>query len=114
VRLLAAAACCAALAAHATDPALLGRDMAIDPQKELAETRLFEDVVVAPIPISPLSDTAVAACYTSSGSWRIGAVVFASSGKVAPSFGDMGEQPDLPIADGRDGTAAYVYVKEAF
>jgi hypothetical protein len=95
VRLLAAAACCAALTAHATDPALLGRDIGLDPQKELAETRLLEDVVVAPIPISnptvgtglavvvmpfyhlgpgsPLSNTAVAAGYTSSGSWGVGA-----------------------------------------
>jgi hypothetical protein len=66
---------------------------------------------------------------------RFGAVAFAGSGKVAPSFGDMGDQPDLPsvgaglrwlasekarvnlsidVAKGRDGTAAYVYVKEAF
>jgi len=95
VRLLAAAACCAALAVHAADPALLGRDVGIDPQKELAEARLLEDVVVAPIPISnptvgtglavvvmpfyrlgersPLSNTAVAAGYTSSGSWGVGA-----------------------------------------
>jgi hypothetical protein len=91
----AAAACCAVLSAHAADGALLSRDMAIDPQKDLAETRLIEDLVVAPIPISnptvgtglavvvmpfyhlmpgsPLSNTAVAAGYTSSGSWGIGA-----------------------------------------
>ena len=96
MRLAAAAAlCCALLTAHATDQALLGKDMAIDAQKELAETRLLEDVVVAPIPISnptvgtglavvvmpfyhlmpnsPLSNTAVAAGYTSSGSWGVGA-----------------------------------------
>jgi outer membrane protein assembly factor BamA len=66
---------------------------------------------------------------------RFGAVVFAGSGKVAPSFGDMDREPDLPsvgaglrwlasekarvnlsidVAKGRDGTAAYVYVKESF
>ena len=66
----------------------------MDPAKEIAESRIFEDVVVAPIPISnptvgsglavmvmpfyhlgpesPLSNTAVAAGITSSGSWGVG------------------------------------------
>jgi hypothetical protein len=81
--------------ALAADPALLSRDMSIDPERKLAEARFFEDVVVAPIPISnptvgsglavvvmpfyklgpdsPLSNTALAAGYTSSGSWAVGA-----------------------------------------
>src|SRR5438093_4054576 len=59
---LAAAAGCIALAAHAADPALLGKDMGIEPEKGLAETRLFKDVVVAPIPISnPTVGTGLAA-----------------------------------------------------
>ena len=66
---------------------------------------------------------------------RFGAVVLAGGGRVAPSFSDMGGEPDLPsvgaglrwlasekarvnlsidVAKGRDGTAAYVYVKESF
>ncbi|MBV9190160.1 MAG: BamA/TamA family outer membrane protein, partial [Betaproteobacteria bacterium] len=95
MRWLAAAACSTALAVHAAEPAQLAREIGIDPSKELAETRLIEDVVVAPIPISnptvgtglavvvmpfyylgpdsPLSNTAVAAGYTSSGSWALGA-----------------------------------------
>lgn len=95
MRWLAAGACSIALAVHAAEPAQLAREIGIDPSKELAETRLVEDVVVAPIPISnptvgtglavvvmpfyylgpdsPLSNTAVAAGYTSSGSWALGA-----------------------------------------
>ena len=66
---------------------------------------------------------------------RFGGVAFAGTGKVASSFGDMGREPDLPsvgagirwlasekarvnlsvdVAAGRDMTALYVYVKEAF
>lgn len=66
---------------------------------------------------------------------RFGAVAFAGVGKVAPTFGDMGNEPSLPsvgaglrwlaaetarvnlsvdVARGRDDTALYVYVKEAF
>jgi hypothetical protein len=74
---------------------MFSKEMGIDPQKDLPDTHLFEDVVVAPIPISnptigtglgvvvmpfyhlgkdsPLSNTAVAAGYTSSGSWGVGA-----------------------------------------
>lgn len=85
----------AAGGALAADPALLSKDMRIEPEKALAEARVFEDVVVAPIPISnptvgsglavvvmpfyklgadsPLSNTALAAGYTSSGSWGVGA-----------------------------------------
>jgi hypothetical protein len=92
---LAAAACCIAAAAHAAEPSQLARDIGVDPSKELADSSLFEDVVVAPIPISnptvgtglavvvmpfyhlgpesPLSNTAIAAGYTSSGSWALGA-----------------------------------------
>jgi hypothetical protein len=95
VRRLAAAACCLALAAHAAEPEQLARDIGADPSRALAQARIFEDVVVAPIPISnptvgtglalvvmpfyhlgeqsPLSNTAVAAGYTSSGSWAVGA-----------------------------------------
>ena len=95
MRRLAAAAFWVALAAHAADPAQLAREIGVDPSKEIADTRLLEDVVVAPIPISnptvgtglalvvmpfyhlgdqsPLSNTAVAAGYTSSGSWAVGA-----------------------------------------
>ena len=69
--------------------------MGLDPSQEIAQARIFEDVVVAPIPISnptigtglavvvmpfyhlgpgsPLSNTALAAGYTSSGSWGAGA-----------------------------------------
>jgi hypothetical protein len=50
--LLAAAACCFAQAAHAADPAMFSKEIGIDPQKDLPDTHLFEDVVVAPIPIS--------------------------------------------------------------
>ena len=95
MRLVAAAACSLALTAHAVEPAQLAREIGVDPSKEVAQTRVFEDVVVAPIPISnptvgtglavvvmpfyhlgdasPLSNTAVALGYTSSGSWAIGA-----------------------------------------
>lgn len=95
MRWLAAGACSIALGVHAAEPAQLAREIGIDPSKEVAETRLIEDVVVAPIPISnptvgtglavvvmpfyhlgpesPLSNTAVAAGYTSSGSWALGA-----------------------------------------
>jgi outer membrane protein assembly factor BamA len=66
---------------------------------------------------------------------RFGAVVFGGWGKVARSFGDLGEEPDLPsvgvglrwlaaekarvnlsvdVARGRDDTSVYVYVKESF
>ena len=66
---------------------------------------------------------------------RWGGVVFGGWGKVSPSFGAMGEQPDLPsigagvrwlaaekarvnlsvdLARGRDDTSLYVYVKESF
>jgi hypothetical protein len=66
---------------------------------------------------------------------RFGGVVFGGWGKVAPTFGDMGDVPDLPsigagvrwlasqkarvnlsvdIARSRDSTSAYVYVKESF
>jgi outer membrane translocation and assembly module TamA len=66
---------------------------------------------------------------------RFGGVVFAGVGKVAPSFSEMGSQPDLPsygagvrwlaspkarvnlsvdVAKGRDDTSVYVYVKESF
>ena len=38
--------------ALAVDPALLSKDMRIEPEKALVEARVFEDVVVAPIPIS--------------------------------------------------------------
>ena len=95
MRRLLAAAGCIAFAAYGAEPAQLAREIGIDPSKEVAETRLIEDVVVAPIPISnptvgtglavvvmpfyhlgpesPLSNTAVAAGYTSSGSWALGA-----------------------------------------
>jgi hypothetical protein len=94
-RLAASAALLVALTAHAVEPGQLAREIGVDPSKELAETRIFEDVVVAPIPISnptvgtglavvvmpfyylgehsPLSNTAIAAGYTSSGSWALGA-----------------------------------------
>jgi hypothetical protein len=42
----------AAAEALAADPTILNKEMGVDPSKELAETRLFEDLVVAPIPIS--------------------------------------------------------------
>ena len=66
---------------------------------------------------------------------RWGGVVFGGWGKVARSFGDMGDEPDLPsigagvrwlaaekarvnlsvdVARGRDGGSVYVYVKESF
>ena len=85
----------AAAEALAADPTILTREMGVDPSQELAEARVFEDVVVAPIPISnptigtglavvvmpfyhlapgtPLSNTAVAAGVTSSGSGGVGA-----------------------------------------
>ena len=81
--------------AFAGDPALFSKDMGVDPQREIAETRMFEDVVIAPIPISnptvgtglavvvmpfyhlgkdsPLSNTVLAAGLMSSGSWGVGA-----------------------------------------
>ena len=85
----------AAAQALGADPAMLAREMGVDPTKEVAEARVFKDVVVAPIPISnptvgtglavvvmpfyqlgqdsPLSNTAFAAGYTSSGSGGFGA-----------------------------------------
>ena len=85
----------AATGALSADPALLGKDMGVDPSQPLAETRLFEDIVIAPIPISnptvgtglavvvmpfyrlgpesPLSNTTVAAGALSSGSWGVAA-----------------------------------------
>lgn len=85
----------AAMPALGADSALLNKEMGIDPAKGLADVRLIEDLVVAPIPISnptigtgvavvvmpfyhlgagsPLSNTAVAAGVTSSGSWGVGA-----------------------------------------
>lgn len=85
----------AAMRALAADQALLSKDIGIDPAKEIVEARIFEDVVVAPIPISnptvgsglavvvmpfyhlgsdsPLSNTALAAGLMSSGSWGVGA-----------------------------------------
>jgi hypothetical protein len=84
-----------AMQARAADPALFSKDMGLDPQRDIAETRMFEDVVVAPIPISnptvgtglalvvmplyhlgpnsPLSNTVIAAGLMSSGSWGVGA-----------------------------------------
>jgi hypothetical protein len=95
VRRLAAAACCIAAAAHAAEPVPLAREVGVDRSKDLSESRVVEDVVIAPIPISnptvgtglgvvvmpfyhlgpesPLSNTAIAAGYTSSGSWAVGA-----------------------------------------
>jgi hypothetical protein len=94
VRRLAAAACCLAAAAHAAEPVPLAREVGVDPSKDLAQSRFFEDVVVAPIPISnptvgtglavvvmpfyhlgpesPLSNTTIAAGLTSSRSWAVG------------------------------------------
>jgi outer membrane protein assembly factor BamA len=94
-RLAAAVALCLASLAHAVEPAQMAREIGVDPSKEVAQTRLIEDVVVAPIPISnptvgtgialvvmpfyhlgdesPLSNTAVALGYTSSDSWAVGA-----------------------------------------
>ena len=86
----------AATRALAADPALFSKEMGVDPSEPaVARQRVFEDVVVAPIPISnptvgtglavvvmpfyhlgpesPLSNTAVAAGVTSSGSWGVGA-----------------------------------------
>jgi len=86
----------AAARAHgAADPATLSSDLGVNPTRPVTESSLFEDVVVAPIPISnptigtglavvvmpfyrlgadsPLSNTIVAAGYTSSGSWAVGA-----------------------------------------
>jgi len=84
----------AAATARAGDPALLSKEMGVDPSKDAAEARIFEDLVVAPIPISnptvgtglavvvmpfyhlgegsPLSNTAVAAGWMSSGTWAVG------------------------------------------
>ncbi|HEU5178447.1 MAG TPA: BamA/TamA family outer membrane protein [Burkholderiales bacterium] len=85
----------ASACAQAADQALLSKETGVDPSKQAAETKLFEDLVVAPIPISnptigtglavvvmpfyhlgrdsPLSNTALAAGVTSSGSWGVGA-----------------------------------------
>src|SRR5687768_10571550 len=95
LRLAAGGLALAAMRALAADQALLSKEMSVDPGKEIGEVRIFEDVVVAPIPISnptigtglavvvmpfyhlgagsPLSNTAVAAGVTSSGSWGVGA-----------------------------------------
>jgi hypothetical protein len=95
MRMLACAAAMAAGPALAGDPALFSKEMGIDPSEPMASARMFEDVVVAPIPISnptvgtglavivmpfyhlgadsPLSNTALAAGMTSSGSWGVGA-----------------------------------------
>ena len=94
LRLAAGGLALAAMRALAADQALLSKEMSVDPGKDVAEVRIFEDVVVAPIPISnptigsglalmvmpfyhlgpesPLSNTAVAAGITSSGSWGVG------------------------------------------
>ena len=94
LRLAAGGLALAAMRALAADQALLSKEMSVDPGKEIGEVRIFEDVVVAPIPISnptigsglavmvmpfyhlgpesPLSNTAVAAGITSSGSWGVG------------------------------------------
>jgi hypothetical protein len=95
MRWLAAAACCIAAAVRAAEPAPLTREVGVDPAQQYAQTRGLEDVVIVPIPISnptvgtglavvvmpfyhlgpesPLSNTAIAAGYTSSGSWAVGA-----------------------------------------
>ena len=84
-----------AISAGAADQALLNREMGVDPSVPVAERPLFEDLVIAPIPISnptigtglalvampfyhlgkgsPLSNTVLAAGLTSSGSWGVGA-----------------------------------------
>jgi hypothetical protein len=81
--------------ALAADQALLGKETGVDPKKPVTDAGLFEDLVIAPIPISnptlgtglavvvmpfyhlgegsPLSNTAVAAGILSSGSWAVGA-----------------------------------------
>ena len=81
--------------ALAVDPALLGRESGVTPSREIVESRVFEDVVVAPIPISnptigtglavvvmpfyhlgegsPLSNTVLAGGLMSSGTWGVGA-----------------------------------------
>ena len=94
MRLLAAGVLLLASArALAGDPALLSKEMGVDPSKEIAETRLIEDMVVAPIPISnptvgtglavvvmpfyhlgegsPLSNTTLAGGLMSSGTWAV-------------------------------------------
>lgn len=90
-RLAAGALMCWTTCASAADPVPLSKELGVEPPKPTAETSVFRDVVVAPIPISnptvgtglalvvmpfyhlgegsPLSNTAVAAGYTSSGSW---------------------------------------------
>ena len=96
MRLLAAGVLAlAATRVLAADQALLSKEIGVDPAKEIVEARIFEDVVVAPIPISnptvgsglavvlmpfyhlgadsPLSNTALAAGVTSSGTWGVGA-----------------------------------------
>jgi len=96
MRLLAVLASSLAISrALAADPALLAKEMGIDPSRDVAETRWLADVVVAPIPISnptvgtglavvvmpfyhlgagsPLSNTAIAAGLMSSGSWGVAA-----------------------------------------
>jgi hypothetical protein len=94
-RLLAYLLALAASHALAADPALFSKEMGVDPTEPAARARIFEDVVVAPIPISnptvgsglavvvmpfyhlgpesPLSNTAIAAGVTTSGSWGVGA-----------------------------------------
>ena len=92
---LAAALSCAAGPAQAAEPVPLAKDVGVEASEPAMKRHIFEDVVVAPIPISnptvgtglavvimpfyrlgpgsPLSNTAVAAGYTSSGSWGVGA-----------------------------------------
>jgi hypothetical protein len=94
-RLGAAALGLAALTALAADSAPLGRELVTDPQRQAVRPEVFQGMVVAPIPISnptigtglgvvampfyrlgprsPLSNTVVAAGYTTSGSWGVGA-----------------------------------------
>ena len=93
--LLLAVLALAAAGAFGADQALLSKEMGVDPSKESARARIFEDVVVAPIPVSnptvgtglvgvvmpfyhlgpesPLSNTTFAAGAMSSGSWGVGA-----------------------------------------
>jgi hypothetical protein len=94
-RLLGAVVLATSTTALAVDPALLSRETGVTPSKDIVESRVFEDVVVAPIPISnptigtglavvvmpfyhlgegsPLSNTVVAAGLMSSGTWGVGA-----------------------------------------
>src|SRR5688572_31531408 len=90
----AVALACAALPA-AADPGMMASEVGLEPSRQIHDARLFEDVVVAPIPMSnptfgtglavvvmpfyylgegsPLSNTAVAAAYTSNDTWGLGA-----------------------------------------